>query len=223
MPLLFDQPEIFSTINIIPGIAYKNISIALFFGGFLILFCLLFFFLKRKSKIIDKNFNNIIFILFLIFWTPLFVNFFYNNTYDFIENFEYAKYDISGKRILRYCNMDNRQGLSGLSCMMFSFFTFSKNNIPEHSKVKLLASPNTAAYFYYYLYPYFKITKDINESEYLLYYYSPNFKYTDGKLYQIIFNKPGDYRDVKEEVEIGEYSAVANLGPGRLILKKPDK
>jgi len=210
--LLFtDQPEAFLTINMIPGILYNSVSFTRVFGAIFVALILLMVFLRRKSKSINENFNNIIIVFFAIFWTPLFINFFYNNIYDLSENLQYSKHDISGKRIIRLCNIDHRQNLGGTFCKLFSFITYSKNNLPQKTEVKLITSPSLNPYLHYYLYPYFTFN---NNASNVLLYFSPDHYYEDSALYK---------KNKNDNIEIGQYIVVGNMGPGRLILKKSNE
>jgi len=210
MSFIFDQPEVFYTINIISGIIYKNISISLILSSVLFLLCLLVVFRKRKSSFINNNFCRIILFLFLIFWTPLYINFFYNNIYDFIENYQSAKYDIAGKRIIRLCNIDHRQNLNGSACQLLSYINYAKNNLPDKTSVKIISSPSINTYLNYYTFPYFNIN---DKADYLLFYFPSDYYFKDN----IVYKKNKDKDD-----EVGQYSVVGSLDNNRLILKKVD-
>ena len=217
--LFIDQPELFYTINVVPGILYKNIPVTPLLGGALALSAVFVLSAKNKIVFIGGHFDKLIFSLFIIFWLPLYVNFFYNNFYDAVENMDYSSYSENGKRTVRFCNMDNRGG-GEIACRMFSFIKLAENSLPAKSKVKILtASPFLNTYFNYYLFPRFSITSDINEADYLLYYFHNGYRYKDNILYKIEPDNRGEAREVK----IGEYSLIDNMGPRRLILKKTEK
>ncbi len=209
-----DQPELFYTINVVPGILYKNIPITILLGSVLILLIIVVLSVKKKIRFIDNHFNKLIFLFFIIFWLPLYANFFYNNFYDAVENRDYFQYSEDGKRIVRFCNMDNRGNGGGLACRMFSFIKLAQDSLPAKSKIKILtASPFLRTYFNYYLFPRFNITNNINEAEYLLYYFDNGYSYRDNVLYKIEPDNQGGVR-------VGEYLLVNSMGPARLILKK---
>ncbi|MFH1523129.1 MAG: hypothetical protein ABIE43_04935 [Patescibacteria group bacterium] len=219
MNLFINKPELFYTINLIPGIIYNNYSLTLWLGGISIILLIFVFLIIKKIKLVSIKFNRIIIYLFLLLWSPLFINFFYNNIYDLIENITYSRYSTEGKRIVRLCNIDNRGNTGGLACKMFSFIKFSEKNLERNSKIKLLTgSPFLDAYFRYYLYPNFSLTEDDNEAEYLLYYFDPEYSFKDNTLYKKI-RKDNDVI----EVSVGEYTLINSLDLNRFILKSNTK
>jgi len=209
--LLTRIPEVFFTINITPGFLYKNIFFSWIVGATFFICILILFFIKR-AKIVDNNFKFIILCFILIFWSPLYFNFFYNNIYDFIDNFEYGKYDINGKRIIRLCSMDYDQKIGGIYCRIFSFIKFTEKILPSNKTVKILSQPSLENYLQYYFYPYFNLTGSIEKADYLLYYYSGDFYYKDNVLYI----KNAD----NSEAIVGQYSLLSSRGTKELILER---
>lgn len=214
LKLLFTNlPELFYTINLTPGILISSIkfnplSLTLASGLALIFANLIIFLIFYLKKLDEKKYNAILFGLIVIAWLPLYINFTYNNLYDLSENFKVLKFSDSSKRVLRLCNMDNRQNVGGVYCRLFSFFTFIKNNLPAGSEVQLLTSPGLDAYFNYYLYPDYKI---VDQADYLLFYYPNSYIYKDSLLY----HRQGD-----KDFVMGKYKILFAKGNGEFILKK---
>jgi len=211
--LFFDQPEMFYTINFYPGIMYGSISLTLIIGCALLFFVSLAVLLKEKIKFVRKNFNGIIISLFVVFWVPSAINFFYNNFYDFLENLERRHYSVSAKRILRFCDLENRGGGSGAVCQMFSFIKFAENNLPANAKVKILTVNSMLKnFFYYYLTPRFNITENIDDADFIL-----SYDYS-----KITFNEKNKNYLVITDNENGASKTLVlfkSLGSSRLILK----
>lgn len=213
--VLLHTPEVSYTINIVRGFLYKNIPLLWIVGIIFSLCIFILFFIKKfvkRVRIINNNFRLIIICLILIFWLPLFINLFYNNVYDFTDNLDYYKYDISGKRIIRLCNIDHYQKLGNVYCRIFSFILYTKNTLQTGETIKILSHPFMANYFQYYFYPYFNFTDSIEKADYLVYYYSSDFYYQDNILYK-------KFSDNKDEI-VGRYDIVGARGSQEIILKK---
>jgi hypothetical protein len=209
--LLTRIPEVLFTINIIPGLLYKNIFFS-WIVGVIFLICVLILFFIKKVKIINNNFKFIILCLVFIFWLPLYLNFFYNNIYDSMDNLEYGKYDINGKRIIRLCSMDYDQKIGGIYCRIFSFIKFTENTLPSNKTIKILSQPSLENYLQYYFYPYFNLTNSIEKADYLVYYYSADFYYKNNVLYA----KNAD----NSEAVVGRYSLLGSRGTQELVLER---
>jgi len=214
LKLLFtDLPELFYTINLTPpillqGIKFGPLSITLITGVFLLLAGLIVFLFFHFKKLGEKKFRAILFGLITLAWLPLYLNFTYNNLYDLSENLKALKFSDSSKRVLRLCNMDNRQNVGGVYCRLFSFFTFIKNNLPAGTEVELLTSPGLDGYFNYYLYPNYNIVK---QADYILFYYPNSYIYKDN----ILYHRQGD-----KDFVMGKYKILFAKSNGEFILKK---
>lgn len=205
--LLFtDLPELFYTINFMPGIKVGRLTLTLISGLFLILAGLIAFYFKKKLS--EKTYKAILLGLIVVAWLPLYINFTYNNLYDLSENFKALPYSDSSKRVLRVCNIDNRQDLGGAYCGLFSFMTFIKNRLPAGTEAELLAAPGLDAYFIYYLYPDYKI---VDSSDYLLFYRANNYLFKDNTLYK---------RAGGKNLIIGKYKLLFAKSNLEFILKK---
>lgn len=210
--LLTDLPELLYTINLMPGtILLKTkfgfLTLSLFSGLVLILASLIIFLIFYFKKTEEKKYQAILLCV-IAAWLPLYINFTYNNLYDLSENFGILKYKNSSKRILRTCAIDNRQNLGGAYCGLFSFVTFTKNNLPAGSEVELLTSPELSAYLNYYLYPNFKIA---GEADYLLAYYPGGYYFKNNILYK---------RQNGADLAVGEYQLLFLKSNNEFILKK---
>ncbi|MDP2709023.1 MAG: hypothetical protein Q8O93_03185 [bacterium] len=207
--LFADLPEMMYTINLIPAINLGPFSLTSAAG--LLLICsasaaALFYFKNNYSD--EKKFKHIIIGLTAAAFLPLYLNFFYNNIYDLAENLNGLKYSASSKRVLRLCNMDNRQNLNGIYCRLFSFSTFVRNNLPPGQNVRLLAAPELTGFLKYYLYPDYKIADD---ADYLLIYYPIGYGYEGQTVYKL---------EAGKKIVIGRYDALFAKSNGELILKK---
>lgn len=219
MIFFIDQPEVLSTINIIQGYLYKNVPLLWIIGGIFIFAIFVLVILKIKFDILKRNFTNIIIFIILIFWLPLFINFFYNNVYDVKENLEMFKHDVSGRRIIRYCNMDHRQGLNGEFCDLMPFIKIIKETIPEKSTIKISSKLGMSPYFYYYdLYNLYNFVHDPRQANYVIFHYSPDYYFKDSILYQA----KSDFNNLVEDREIGKFSIIKRTGTYLVIFKKID-
>ena len=217
MTLLFDQPEVLSTINIVQGFLYKDVPLLWIIGGIFIFATFILVILKIKFDILKINFTSIIIFIILIFWLPLLINFFYNNVYDFKENLEMFKHDVSGKRIIRYCNMDRRQGLNGEFCDLMPFIKVIKETIPKNSTVKISSKLGMSPYFYYYdLYALYNFVHDPRQADYVIFYYSPDYYFKNDILYQA----KNDFNNLAEDRKIGKFSIIKRTGAYLVIFKK---
>lgn len=214
LKLLFtDLPELFYTINLtpgilLPGIKFGPLTLSLVSGLFLIFASLIFFLIFHFKKLGEKKYQVILFSLIIVAWLPLYINFTYNNLYDLSENLKALKYNNLNKRILRMCDIDNRQNLGGAYCRLFSFFTFIKNHLPAGTEVQLLTAPGREIYFNYYLYPDYKI---VDNSNYLLFYSPNNYMFKNNILYK---------REGKKNLIIGKYEMLFAKSDIEFILKK---
>jgi len=209
LKLLFtDLPELFYTINLIPGINFGTLTLTLISGLFLLLAGLIIFLFFYFKKLGEKKYQTILFSLIAVAWLPLYLNFTYNNLYDLSENLKALKFSDPSKRILRMCDMDNRQNLGGVYCRLSSFFTFIKNNLSAGSEVELLTSPGLDGFFNYYLYPDYKI---IDNADYLLFYYPANYIFNNNILYK---------RQGGKDLIIGKYKMLYAKSDAEFILKK---
>jgi hypothetical protein len=212
--LLTDLPEAFYTINLLPGILMPTkkfglLTLALIIGAFFIIACLaVFFIFYFRKNLGSKKYYSILLGLIAAVWLPLYLNFSYNNVYDLTENLSWLKYSVSAKRILRTCQMDNRQNLGNIYCRLFSFFTFTKNSLPVGTNVQLLTSPGLDGYFDYFLYPNYKI---VNSADYILFYYPNDYIYKDN----ILYHRQGD-----KDFVVGKYKILFAKSAAELILKK---
>ncbi len=219
MSFFVDQPEGFSTINIIQGFLYKDIPVLWIIGGIFILVIFILLILKIKISVLRKNFTNILIFTALIFWSPLFINFFYNNVYDLKENLDLFKQDTMSKRITRYCLADKYQGLNGEFCSLIPFIEIIKETIPKKSTIKIASRVGNSAYFYYYdLHLLYNFTHDPAEADYVIVHYSPDYYYRDCILYQA----KHDLNNLTEDKEVGYFSVAKRTGTYSVIFKKAD-
>ena len=202
---LIDQPEILSTINLIPSAAYRGIPLTLIIG--LPAMLLIIIFARKLTPV------RLIFLV-LVFWLPLYANTVYNASYDLVENFSYHDLNLSKKRVLRLCNIDHRQGLNNSFCQLFSFFIQSKKVLPKNPTVALAVAPGMDIFFQYYLFPDFKFS-DQAKADYLLYYFPFDYRFLDGSLY-----RRGKDPNGSDKKMIGNYFLKGALGPAKLILEK---
>lgn len=211
--LFADLPELFYTINLTPAIflgftKFGPLTLALILGLFLILASSIIFLIFYFKKSDGKKYQIALLSLIVIAWLPLYINFTYNNLYDFSENLKALKYGNSSKKILRICDMDNRQNMGGIYCRLFSFATFVKNNLPAGSEAELLTSPGLDGFLNYYLYPDYKI---VDKADYLLFYRPNNYLFKDNILYK---------RQNGEDIIIGKYKMLSAKSDTEFILKK---
>ncbi len=217
MLFFIDQPEVLNTINMVQGYLYKDFPVLWIIGGIFILVILAFLILKIRIDILKRNFINIVIFIILIFWCPLFINFFYNNIYDLKENFGLFRQDISSKRIIRYCSMDYHQGLNGEFCDLMPFIRVIKDTIPEGSTIKISSKLGMSPYFYYYdLYNIYNFTHNPFKAEYVVVHYSPDYYYNDNVLYQ----KMDQFNKLSSNREIGNFSIERRTGTYSVIFKK---
>lgn len=202
---LIDQPEILSTINLIPSAEYHGIPLTFIVGLFAMFFIII---LCRKLSALK------LILLIMAFWLPLYANAAYNASYDLIENFSYFELNLSKKRVLRLCNMDHRQDLNNNYCQLYSFFIQVRKILPKDSTLGIAAAPGMETFFYYYLFPDYKFSEALSAGQLLL-YLSANYRFEDGVLYQRGKDLYGS-----DEKKIGNYLLRGSVGSSKLMLEK---
>ncbi|MCX6792474.1 MAG: hypothetical protein NTY12_00435 [Candidatus Falkowbacteria bacterium] len=173
------QPELFYSINIIPGQIIGSISAILFFGGIFASILLFGFSLARLFKWPIKN---IIIISALIAWLPLLFQFSYSSIIDFKNIYNFVDAPEEAQILWRYCSLDRNHGLGGGICGIYPFAQVSKKLIPAGASVKIF-STNIGIYLRYFLYNYFVVTNQDTADYFILYRSSKAFAFEDGKLY----------------------------------------
>lgn len=185
---LFEQSERLLTINVIPGVFYKHLPLVFLWGSIFVAFYFLTLFFLRKNNTLKRN--EIILLVVVAAWLPLFASAFYNNLYDTIENFRIRNYSSGAKRVVRYCNLDNRENTKGMFCLLNSATMMLKKVVPENSKVAVVSQPVLKPYLRYYILPELNYVTDLNQTEYVLVYY-PEIGYQD--VYDL-----SDFEKIKE-------------------------
>lgn len=180
---LVDQPEIFQSINFIPGFEYRSVPVLFILAG-LWLFCLLIlFFINKKIK--KFNFSLAILALTLVFWLPLYANSFYNNLYDLSDNWQYYSGDNYSRQKFRLCQIDKNQNLGETWCNIFALIDLAKNIIPQGANLKIITNDFTQPYLVYFFYPRYHLIADIQMAKYLVLYRADNIFYLKNNfLYQ---------------------------------------
>jgi len=150
---MFNLPEAFYTINIIPSISLWNVPIVWLAGvGFVLAVIGFFVANKFKFNFSQTQINNKLLILAFIFWMPIFAISFYNNIYDLKENIIDYQGSLEAKQAMRLCNMEKIHQENGHLCQLFPSLNYAHENFPIGSVIKIPSS-SLLPYFSYYFYP----------------------------------------------------------------------
>jgi hypothetical protein len=208
MFLFFRQLEIFSSLNIIGVIAYREISVTIILAVVFALAIAIICCLAQADKL-----KYLMLVVLVICWLPMVLNEYYNHVYDLVDNLSIMKLSVNEKKLTRLCTVDANQDLQGMFCYMPMFIDQVFATIEPGAAVKLLTIDGADVFLNYPLVDRYHLVKTIDQADYLLLYLSPSRYILDNDiLYQI--NQTGDQQ------ELGRYSMYKIINERMLILKK---